>query len=225
MLRHNSKSNIVEIWAQVAENFSLINTRTVYGKVEMLEKFRPPKSQVDHLFIGTDRYNYFTVFWDQDAGQLQTSKNFSNQADKTSRKSQTQTRCQVDPAQNFMALLLFDGIVNILPMSQSSGKKALPDETGLGEPITARISEFFIRSAIFIHSRPKDKQPTKLAILFEDNYQRACISVRALDFSTSISGELSSADLESLLGTRDDLELGASHLVPVPAPACESTPD
>ena len=225
MLRDDSKANILETWGQVAEGFSLINTRSIYGKVEILEKFRPASSKTDHLFIGTDRYMYFTVFWDQQTGQLQTQKVFSNQADRTSRKSQTQDRCQVDPTRSFMALLLFDGIVNILPMSQSSKKKALPDDMGLGEPVTARISEFFVRSATFVHSRPKDKQKTKLALLYEDNHQRACISMRALDFSVSISGELGSADLESLLGTRDDLELGASHLIPVSAPACRSTTD
>ena len=222
MSRRDSKANVLEIWGQIAESFSLIHTRSIYGKVEMLEKLRPPESKTDHLFIGTDRYMYFTVFWDQQRGQLQTKRVFSNQADKTSRKSQTQDRCQIDPTKAFMALLLFDGIVNILPMSQSSKKKASSDDTGIGEPVPARISEFFVRSATFLHSRPKDKQRTKLALLFEDNHQRVCISVRALDFSVGINGELGSADLESLLGTRGDLELGASHLIPVPAPACMS---
>ena len=221
--RRDSKANILEIWGSAGECFSLIHSRSVYGRVEMLEKVRPADSKTDHLFIGTDRYMYFTVFWDLQTGQLQTNKIFSNQADKTSRKSQTQDRCQVDPTKDFMALLLYDGIVNVLPMSQSSKKKAGSDHSGIGDPIPARIPEFFVRSATFLHGRPKDKQQTKLAILFEDNRQKACISVRALDFSVGIHGELGSADLESLLGTRDDLELGASHLIPVPAPACRFT--
>ena len=221
--KNNSKANTLEIWTQISEGFSLLYTRNVYGKVEMLEKVRPSSSKTDHLFIGTDRYTYFTVFWDEQTRHLQSKKCFRNQADRTSRKSQTQDRCQIDPTRSFMALLLYDGIVNILPMSQSSKKRNAVNGDGLGEPVPARISDLFVRSSTFLHARPKDKQKTQLALLYEDNHQRACISVRTLEFTVGISGEPGSADLENMLGIRDDLELGASHLIPVSAPACRST--
>lgn len=144
----------------------------------------------------------------------------SSQADKTSRRSQVQDRCHVDPTGSFLALLLFDGIVNIVPLWRASKNKTAPDEEGIGEPLTSRITEFHVRSSTFLHARLKDRQRVKLAFLFEDNQQRACISVRGLDYTPGINGEPGSADLEKLLGVRNDLELGASHLIPVPAPAC-----
>ena len=121
-----------------------------------------------------------------------------------------------------MALLLFDGIVNIIPLWRASKTKPAPDESGIGEPITTRISEFNLRSSAFLHARPKDKQRIKFALLFENNHAEACISVRALNYSPGINGEPGSADLEHQVGVRSDLELGASHLIPVPAPACRS---
>lgn len=121
-----------------------------------------------------------------------------------------------------MALFLYDGIVNILQLSQSSRKQNAGEIGEIDEPVPARISDLFVRSSTFLHARPKDKQKTQLALLYEDNHQRACISVRALEFTAGINGEPGSADLENMLGIRDDLELGASHLIPVSAPACTS---
>lgn len=222
---HDRKSNRLEVWSQVPEGFSLSMTRTIYGKVEMLERFRPSGSKTEHLFVGTDRYMYFTVYWDEQSRQLQTHKVFHNQTDRTSRRSQTRDRCQVDPTRSFIALLLYDGVVNILPMSQSSKKQSTASSNGIGEPVPVRVSDLFVRSCAFLYTRPKDKQKTQLALLYEDNHQRACISVRALEFAAGMSGEPGSADLENILGIRDDLELGASHLIPVAAPACTSRTD
>ena len=162
------------------------------------------------------------MFWDNQFLRMQTQEVFNNQADRTSRKSQTQDRCQIDPAQRFMALMLYDGIVNILPMSTKSKTKDLANNHFLGEPLQVRISDLFVRSSAFLHVRPKDKHKTQLALLYEDNHQRVCLSVRVLDFTAGISGEPGSADLENMLANRDDLELGASHVIPVSAPACKS---
>ena len=218
----DSKSNRLEIWSQTPEGLSIFHTRNIYGKVVMLEKLRPDGFPTDHLFVGTDRYMYFTIHWDQAERRLRTGKALKDQADKTSRDSQTQDRCQIDPTKSFMALLLFDGIVTVLPLSQSPKKKVLSGTEGLGEPVPARISDLFVRSSTFLHARPKDKHQVQLALLYEDNHQKACLSVRALDYSSGMSGESGNANLENLLGHREDLELGASHLIPVPAPACES---
>ena len=121
-----------------------------------------------------------------------------------------------------MALLLHDGIVNIVPLWRAFKNKFALDEAGIGDPITTRITEFHVRSSTFLHARPKEKPQANLAFLFEDNQQRACISVRSLSFTPGINGEPGSADLENLVGIRNDLELGASHLIPVAAPACKS---
>ena len=167
---------------------------------------------------------YFTISWDSKARHLRTEKSYQDQAEKTARDSQTEDRCLMDPARRFMALLLYDGIVTIIPIHQPGKKKGAGEPGCLGDPVPARISDFFVRSSTFLHPRQEDMEQPKLAILYEDNQQKVCLNFRSLDYSAGSSGEPGSADLEKIVGMRDDLELGASHLIAVPAPACTSCP-
>lgn len=190
----------------------------------MLERLRPVNASTEHLFVGTDRYMYFTVSWDSQTRQLRTEKSYQDQAEKAARDSQTEDRCLIDPSRRFMALLLYDGIVTILPIHQQGKKKGASEPGTLGDPVPARISEFFVRSATFLHPRQEDAEQLKLAFLYKDNQEKVCLNVRILNYAAGGSGEPGSADLEKIVGARDDSELGASHLIAVPAPACTSSP-
>jgi len=216
-----AKANRLEIYNQTPDGLLLSYTRSLYGKVTMLDRLRPPHSDTDHLFVGTDRYMYFTLSWDSQKQQLRTEKSYLDQADKTSRDSQTEDRCLVDPTRRFMALLLFDGIVTIIPISQGGKKKGIGQIGFLGDPVPARISDLFVRSAAFLYPRARDGERPRIALLYEDTQQRVCLSVRQMDYAAGGSGEPGSADLENVIGMRGDIELGASHLIPVPAPACK----
>ncbi|KAI4286860.1 MAG: hypothetical protein L6R35_003890, partial [Caloplaca aegaea] len=212
------KANRLEIYAQHHDGITLAHTKAIYGKVTMLEKLHFAQSPTEHLFVGTDRYMYFTLSWDNESQQLCTQKTYIDQSDKTSRDSQTQDRCHIDPTKQFMALQLYDGIVNILPLI-SKGKKKGPSEAfSLGEPVPTRIKEFFVRSSCFLYPAETADAGPRLAILYEDNHQKVCLSIKRLDFSHGGAGDPGSANLIDL-AARDDLELGASHLIPVPAPA------
>ena len=184
----------------------------------MLWRIRPGSSATDHLFIGTDRYTYFTISWDVQSNRLRTEKRYVDQADKTSKDSETQDRCLIDPSKQFMALLLYDGIVSILPLFSKGKRKSNSTIDELGDPIPVRIADFFVRSCVFLHPRERDKIQTQLAFLFEDSHQKVWLRVRGLDYSPGIGGDPGSADLENVLAERGDLELGSSHLIPVPGP-------
>ena len=187
----------------------------------MLERLRPENSRTEHLFIGTDRYKYFTISWDEEANQIRTEQSYHDQADKTLRDSQTQDRCSIDPSRRYMTLQLFDGVVTVIPIIQAKFKKKSSTEPGtLGHPVPARISELFVRSSAFLHSLEEASEKPNLALLYENNRQKACLSIRTLDYTTGAQGEAGSADLEEVVAARDDLEIGASHLIPIPAPAC-----
>lgn len=185
----------------------------------MLEKIRPAPSATDHLFIGTDRYVYFTVSWNPETGRLETEKAYVDQSDKSSRDSATYDRCLIDPSKHFMALFLYDGIVSILPLSTKGKRKgggAGIDQ--LGDPVQSRISALAIKSCAFLHPKDNDRVPFQLALLFEDSLQKMCFSIRALEYAAGVGGETGVAELENELAFRDDLELGSSHLIPVPSP-------
>ena len=165
---------------------------------------------------------YFTLSWDVETQQLNTERSFVDQADKTARDSQTQDRCLIDPTNQFMALQLYDGIITILPLA-SKGKKKGPSETvTLGDPIPARIPEFFVRSSAFLYPREKDSVYPRLAVLYENSQKKVCLSIKKLDYSPGGLGDSGTASLDDVSNlAREDLQSGASHLIPVPAPACE----
>ncbi|KAL8719275.1 MAG: hypothetical protein Q9225_003705 [Loekoesia sp. 1 TL-2023] len=213
-----AKANRLEIYSQNDDGIVLSHTRALYGKVTMLERLQFAQSPTEYLFVGTDRYMYFVLSWDSENQQLLTQKTYVDQADKTPRDSQTQDRCHVDPTKQYMALQLFDGIITILPLIGKGKKKGPSEAFSLGDPVPTRIPEFFIRSSCFLYPRDDGDVRPKLAILYEDNHQKVCLSTKSLGFSPGGAGDPGSASLDDLT-TRDDLELGASHLIPVPAPA------
>ncbi len=188
----------------------------------MLQNIRPASSDTDHLFVGTDRYTYFTVSWDAETRQLRTEKSFVDTADKTTRDSQTGDRCLIDPTGRFMTLELFEGVVTVIPILHKSKKKGAPevDVGNLGHPLPARISELFVRSSAFLHPRRGPAEKPKLALLYEDNHRKVRVTVRELDYAAGGSISEGSADLNEMNNMKEELELGASHIIPVPTPAC-----
>ena len=187
----------------------------------MLQKLRPASSNTDHLFIGTDRYTYFTVSWDPLVKQLRTEQSYVDQADKTARDLQSLERCLIDPTRRYLTLELYEGVMTVIPIVQKSKKKGAPEIGSLAQPVLVRISELFIRSSAYLYPRtsnPMKEKPT-LAILYEDNQQKVSLKLRCLDYAAGPGGEAGMADLDEV-GSHDELDLGASHLIPVPAPAC-----
>ena len=187
----------------------------------MLEKLPTVNSPVEYLFVGTDRYMYFVLSWDAKGQHLRTEKSYVDQTDKTGRDSMTQDRCLIDPSCQFLALQLYDGIVTVIPLKNKNKKKGSNESEILGEPVSTRISDLFIRSSAFLYPRQENKEQRKLAFLYEDTHQKVHLNIRALDYTAGGIGDSGDADLENIISSRDNLEPGASHLIPIPAPACK----
>ncbi|KAI4165448.1 MAG: hypothetical protein LQ342_000857 [Letrouitia transgressa] len=215
-----AKANRIEIYSHTDDGLTLSYTRALYGKVTMLERLQPPQSSTEHLFVGTDRQMYFTLSWDAQEQQFHTERSFVDQADPTTRDSQIQDPCLIDPTRQFMALQLFDGIITVLPLAAKGKKKGPSEATTLGEPIPSRITEFLVRSSAFLHLPNRNDGRPQIALLYEDNHQKTCLSVKTLNFSAGMSGEAGTASFDDVDKPREDLELGASLLIPVPGPAC-----
>ncbi|KAF2708767.1 hypothetical protein K504DRAFT_467997 [Pleomassaria siparia CBS 279.74] len=208
-----AKSNRLEFYTQTAEGLSLQHSKAIYGKVTMLQKLRPALSHTDHLFVGTDRFMYFTLSWNSDKKQLQTEKTFESVADNAARESQTGERCHVDPSGRFMTLEVYEGIITVIPLVHRGKKRKQESEVAhLGEPIPSRVSEMFVRSSAFLRPRSADEKP-KLALLYEDTHSQVKLKLRELAFASDNSVELDEGE-----SYRGELELGSSHLIPIEEP-------
>lgn len=187
----------------------------------------PADSPTDHLFVGTDRYSYFTLSWDSANNQVHTERNYVDIADPSSREAQTGSRCMIDPSGRFMTLEIYDGMIVVIPIVQLPAKRrgrpvAMP--TGpdaprvgeLGEPIITRIDELFVRSSAFLHVQAGSP---RLALLYEDNQKKVKLKVRELKYTAGAGAE---SEFTHFADYTQELDLGASHLIPVPAPLGES---
>ena len=225
MLKPHSKSNRLEFYLHTPDGLSLHHSRTIYGRITVLNKIRPASSRTDHLFVGTDRFHYFTLSWDSQTKQLRTEKSYIDQSDKSARDSQTGERCHLEPGGRYLTLELYEGVVTVIPIVQSSLKSKKQDgEIGtLGEPIPIRTDELFVRDSTFFQTRSKDDKP-RMAFIYEDSQKRVRLKVRQLTYQPGLAGEVGSAELavpaDPEEGLLEELELGASHVIPVPGPSC-----
>ena len=203
-------------------NLSLKYTRTLYGKISMLESIHPVNSPTHHLFVGTDRHQFFTLSWDASQKQLRTEKEYVDLSDKTGRDSQTMDKAMIDPQRNFLTLELFEGTLTLIPLTQRTKKNVITARETLGEPVQVRIPEMFVRSSAYLHSPTPGAKGDKprLVLLYEDNQQSVKLQVKSLDFTRGTSGEVG-VDLDDEDGYRDDIDNSASHVMPVPGPYCK----
>jgi len=183
----------------------------------MLQKLRPAQSQTDHLFVGTDRYMYFTLSWDADNRRFRTEKVWDSVADNAARESQTGERCHVDPLGRFMTLEVYEGIITVIPLVQRGKKRknTEPEIAHLGDPQPSRVGEMFVRSSAFLWPRSQDEKP-KLALLYENTVGKVQLKLKELSFS---GPDVVVEDGEQV---RADLELGANHLIPLEGPSRKS---
>lgn len=192
----------------------------------------PVNSTTDHLFVGTDQYTYFTLVWDSEKRTVTTARSYVDISEPSSRESQSDPRCLVDPTGRFMTVEVYEGVVVVIPIveakkgrgrtSQAALQADAPVVGELGEPTASRIDELFVRSSAFLHS--SSNQPW-LALLYEDNQKKVRLRIRELEYSRATSSGPADATFKEVQDKKleggvfgHELDLGSSHLIPIPAP-------
>lgn len=237
-----AKANRLDIYAQSpTDGLTLLHSKSVYGYITMLQRLPPPiasTSKTEHLFIGTDRYQYFTCSWDAANKQLRTEQSYVDQADKVLRDSKEKDRCHIDPSGRYMTLELYDGTVTVIPIGGKKEERGAVSkrvkresttsrssmsvvneqggQSGLGEPVQVRIEELQTRSSCMLQQ--EGRGPPRLAMLWEDNDDRPQLKTRELKYYPSVSGDAATVELETVRELREELDLGVSHLIPVSNP-------
>ncbi|KAI1333003.1 mono-functional DNA-alkylating methyl methanesulfonate N-term-domain-containing protein [Xylariaceae sp. FL0255] len=142
-----SKANRLEVWKpEESGTLAQTNTHLVNGTITMMQRLQPRDADTDLLFIGTDRFQYFTLGWDHEKRRLETIQTWHDVNEKYMRDSQSQDKCIVDPTGRFMVVLLWEGVLNVLRMHTIKSKRQMLDWMD-----QIRISELFIRCTTFLH--------------------------------------------------------------------------
>ena len=226
------KANRLEFYTLTPDGLTLAASHSVYAQITMLMRLpAPANSKTDHLFVGTDQYNYFTLVWDPTENEVITARSFVDISAPSGREAQSSPRCLLDPTGRFMTLEIYEGIIVVIPVveptKQRRGRASMapgpdaPQVGELGEPALSRIDELFVRSSAFLHSA--SNQPW-LALLYEDNQRKVRLRIRELEYSRATSGTIDATFKEvqdkKLEGGvyGHELDMGSSHLIPIPAP-------
>ena len=124
----------------------------------MLDKIRPPGLLVDHLFVGTARFQYFTLAWNPETRDFETSNPYVDITDQHLRDSQSRDRVSIDPRSQQMVLELFAGVVSLVRIKH-------PKKGGyfLDLPEQVRVTELRVIASTFLYTEVK--RP-KYAILY-----------------------------------------------------------
>ncbi|XXG94331.1 hypothetical protein Hte_000585 [Hypoxylon texense] len=204
-----AKTNRLEIW-KLEETGTLVHTDTkaVNGTISILQKLRPRDSETDLVFVGTDRFHYFTWGWNSLVGELDTVDSFFDIHEKHMRDAQSQDMCAVDPTGRFMVVLLWEGVINVLRMHTVKSKRQ-----NLHWMDQIRVSELFIKCATFLHV---ETGHPKIAFLYQTqteipDSQLVTYRLTADDKNT----EVSRFEIRDQVDRMEIEDPGASMLIPV----------
>ncbi|KAF4998374.1 hypothetical protein FGRMN_3254 [Fusarium graminum] len=144
-----AKANRLEIWRLTEEGLVCLQTKLIHGTISMLQRLRPKGSETDLLFVGTDRLHYFNLVWNPLTKQLETIERvIEDISEPYMRHSQSQNKCLVDPTGRFLAMHLWEGVLNVFKLPTRKGstnKLEVLDQV--------RLTELFMKSSTFLHSR------------------------------------------------------------------------
>ncbi|KAJ2907301.1 hypothetical protein MKZ38_003157 [Zalerion maritima] len=206
-------ANRLEIWSLEESSsgriLQKIHTEVIHGNITILQKIQPKEWPAEVLFVGTERMRYFTAAWNHDTGRLETKQTFTDAGEKHMRDSQSQDKCIVDPSGKFMAMHLWEGVLNVLRVSP---RKNPTHQLEWLEQI--RLTELMIRASAFLHS---ETGHPKIAFLFQGkpdvpDTQLAVYRLTADDKNTKSSKFDPAKDREISIR---NLEPGATLLIPV----------
>ncbi|KAK0744925.1 mono-functional DNA-alkylating methyl methanesulfonate N-term-domain-containing protein [Apiosordaria backusii] len=157
-----SRTNRIEIWRPSPDGLlSQALTTTINGTIAVLKKLRPKDAETDLLFVGTDRFEYFTLVWNPETSQLETTNATRDPNEHFMRNSQSLDRAIVDPSGRFIAMHLWEGVLTVARLGARRTNAATLEWLG-----QIRLSELFIKASTFLHN--ETGHPT-VAFLYQSN--------------------------------------------------------
>ncbi|WYZ45974.1 hypothetical protein EsH8_IX_000199 [Colletotrichum jinshuiense] len=160
-----ARSNRLEVWRVTPTDMYMLGSAAVYGTILLLQRLRPKDSKSDLLFVGTDRFQYFTAQWDSGTQRLHTEQVIADNAEPHMREAQSQDKCLVDPSGRFMAMHLWEGVMNVMRLGTRKGSLGRLDDAW--EQV--RLSELFIKASTFV---PTETGHPTVAFLYQSKIDK-----------------------------------------------------
>lgn len=143
----------------------MTHSKVINGSISMLQKLRPKDHQTDILFVGTERFEHFTLAWNPALGQLDTLETFVDSGAHHMRDSLSHDKCLVDPDGRYLAMHLWEGVMTIMRLKTLRSK--VQDLEWMAQ---VRLSELFVLASTFLYT---ETGHPKIALLYKSRADAA----------------------------------------------------
>ncbi|XP_067275415.1 DNA damage-binding protein 1 [Pseudorasbora parva] len=116
-----AKNTRLEIYVVTAEGLRPVKEVGMYGKIAVMELFRPKGESKDLLFILTAKYNACILEYKQNGDSIDIiTRAHGNVQDRIGRPSETGIIGIVDPECRMIGLRLYDGLFKVIPLDRDN---------------------------------------------------------------------------------------------------------
>uniref|UniRef100_A0A8C2CB00 Damage-specific DNA binding protein 1 n=1 Tax=Cyprinus carpio TaxID=7962 RepID=A0A8C2CB00_CYPCA len=116
-----AKNTRLEIYVVTAEGLRPVKEVGMYGKIAVMELFRPKGESKDLLFILTAKYNACILEYKQNGDSIDIiTRAHGNVQDRIGRPSETGVIGIVDPECRMIGLRLYDGLFKVIPLDRDN---------------------------------------------------------------------------------------------------------
>jgi DNA damage-binding protein 1 len=151
-----AKHTYLDVLLVEESSLSLMFRQPLYGRVKLLEAFRPHGSDQDYLFILTEKLSWCVLAFNPTTRKMVTKAR--GNARSGARLLKEAPLGGVDPETRCIGMHAYQGTMKVVPIKASGD---------LGQAFDARVEELSYLDIVFLHGCAR---PT-LCVLYEDSEQ------------------------------------------------------
>ncbi|KAM9409279.1 DNA damage-binding protein 1 [Pholidichthys leucotaenia] len=192
-----AKNTRLEIYVVTAEGLRPVKEVGMYGKIAVMELFRPKGENKDLLFILTSKYNACILEYKQNGESIDIiTRAHGNVQDRIGRPSETGIIAIVDPECRMIGLRLYDGLFKVIPLDRDNREL---------KAFNIRLEELQVIDVHFLYGC----QAPTICFIYQDPQGRHVktyeVSLREKEFNKGP-------------WKQENVEAEASMVIPVPEP-------
>ncbi|XP_059156437.1 DNA damage-binding protein 1-like [Physella acuta] len=192
-----AKNTRVEIYVVTPEGLRPVKEMMIYGRIAVLELFRPPGETKDLMFLLTHRYNAMILECQVEGENIEIiTRAHGNVQDRIGRVSETGILGIIDPECRVIGLRLYDGLFKVIPLDKENREL---------KAFSIRMEELNVIDMAFLYGC----QTPTVALIHHDQSGR---HVKTYEVS------LREKDFQKGPWKQDNVETMASMLIPIPLP-------